>query len=154
MQKFQRFFLVSFWSKINLSTNQMQVQQQVWLDFLIFKAIDLCLLEFSLPPGDNYHGCGWLNCYYFGLKTQFWPVCITCDIGHRQPLTWCWIYSRSFKKTIQALLLWKPKQKQWYTVHTGQYWVLIVVTLRQKVSKQRRLNRDQNAFWLSVHPEK
>lgn len=39
-------------------------------------------------------------------------------------------------------------------MRTGQHWVLIVETLRQKGSKQRRLNRDQNAIWLSVHPEK
>ena len=70
MQEFQRFFF-SFGPRSTSQLIRCKSNSKYDLIFLIFKAIDLCLLEFSLPPGDNYHGCGWLNCYYFGLKTQF-----------------------------------------------------------------------------------
>ena len=53
------------------------------------------------------------------LKTQFWPVCITCGIGHRWPLTRCWLYHR-LRENNTSLALVKIITK---TEALNAYWV-------------------------------
>ena len=44
------------------------------------------------------------------FKTQFWPVCITCGVGHRWPLTRFWLCYK-LRENNPGFTLVKPSRK-------------------------------------------
>ena len=53
------------------------------------------------------------------FKTQFWPVYITCGVGHRWPLTRCWLCHKLRKNNPGFILVKTITKKQRCAVHTG-----------------------------------
>ena len=62
------------------------------------------------------------------FKTQFWPVCITCGVGHRWPLTRCWLCHKLRKK--QSRLHSRENHHEKTEVRSA-YWVCNDVGLWQ-----------------------